>query len=94
MQYTQPAGPNNCRNFGPPQDVQKGMCLLPEAWPTLLEEAPQQLVTDSTGAERQGGIPENPFHHTAGTAAQFLAEAELRDREETDAECHLATGQR
>jgi hypothetical protein len=43
----------------------------------LLEEAPQQSVKDSTGAGRQGGIPENQFHHTAGTVAQFLAEAEL-----------------
>jgi hypothetical protein len=74
--------------------VQKGMHLLPGAWPTLLKEAPQQSVTDSTGARRQGGIPENQFHHTAGTAAQFLAEAELRDHEEADAECHLATGQK
>ncbi len=59
-----------------------------------MEEAPQQLVMDSTGAGRQGGIPENQFHHTAGTAAQVLAEAELCDREETDAERHLATGRR
>jgi hypothetical protein len=72
--------------------VQKGMHLLPGAWPTLLEEAPQQSVTDSTRAGRQGGIPENQFHHTAGTAAQFLAEAELCNWEETDAERHLATG--
>ena len=70
------------------------MRLLPGAWPTLLEEAPQQSVTDSTGAGRQGGIPENQFHHTAGTAAQFLAEAELRNWEETDAERHLATDRR
>jgi hypothetical protein len=58
----------------------------------LSEETPQQLVTDSTGAGRRGGIPESQFHHTVGTATQFLAEAELRNREETDAERHLATG--
>ncbi len=94
MQYTQPAGPNNRRNLGPPQDMQKGMRLLQGAWPTLLEEAPQQSVMNSTGAGRQGGIPKNQFHHTAGTAVQFLAKAELCDREEMDAECHLATGRR
>ena len=95
MQYTQPDGPNNRTNLGPPQDVQKGMRLLPGAWPMLSEEAPQQLGTDSTvGAGRQGGIKKKQFHHTVGTAAQFLAEAELRDWEETDVECHLATGQR
>ncbi len=71
--------------------MQKGMRLLPGAWPMLSEEAPQQSVTDSTGAGRQGGIPENQFHHTVGTAAQFLVEAELFNRGEMDAERHLAT---
>ncbi len=72
--------------------MQKGVRILPGAWPILSQETPIHAVEDSKGAGRRGGIPENQFNHSAGTPAKLLAETKLRDWEETNKKCHFNPG--